>query len=130
MPIPAEPCVAIIDDDESFGRSVRRWMRAAEFAAATYRSAEEFLADPDNGRFDCLIVDIQLGGMSGLEMRRRLVAAGRRTPVIFITAFDDPSVIAEAERMGCEFLRKTVDGPHLLQAVQSACGSGSDHSVH
>lgn len=124
--------MAIIDDDESFGRSVRRWMHAAEFTAATYRSAEEFLADPENGRFDCLIVDVQLGGMSGLEMRRRLVAAGSRTPVIFITAYDDPAAIAEAERVGCAFLRKTVEGAHLLQAIRSACGPmvTSETAIH
>lgn len=124
--------MAIIDDDESFGRSVRRWMHAAAFTAATYRSAEEFLSDPDKGRFDCLIVDVQLGGMSGLEMRRRLVAAGSHTPVIFITAYDDPAVIAEAERAGCAFLRKTVDGVHLLEAIRSACGPmvRSEHLIH
>ena len=90
---------------------------------ASYRSAEEFLADPYNQRFACLLVDIQLGGMSGLEMQRRLASEGSRTPVIFITAYDDPVEIAEAERAGCAFLRKTDDGVQLMDAIRKACGA-------
>jgi FixJ family two-component response regulator len=112
--------VAVIDDDESFCRSVRRWLHAATFRAAIYRSAEAFLADPDNSRFTCLLVDVQLGGMSGLEMQRQLVARGSRTPVIFVTAYDDPAAIAEAREIGCvAFLRKTVGGARLLETIQS-----------
>lgn len=117
----ADPCVAIIDDDESFCRSVRRWMNAADFTAATYRSAEEFLADHGHWHFSCLLVDIQLGGMSGLEMHRRLVAEGCRTPVIFMTAYDDPAALADVERRGCCFLRKTDAGVRLMEAIRRAC---------
>lgn len=118
MAIRTDFSIAIIDDDESFCRSVRRWLQAATFSAAVYRSAEEFLADTDNCRFNCLLVDIQLGGMSGLDMHRRLIAAGNQTPVIFITAFDDPLAVAEALEQGCvAFFRKTVDGAELLQAI-------------
>ena len=120
MASPSEFNVAVIDDDESFCRSVRRWLRAATFGAAVYPSAEEFLADPDNARFACLLVDVQLGGMSGLEMQRRLVAQGNRTPVIFVTAYDDPAAISEALEIGCvAFLRKTVGGARLLETLQS-----------
>jgi FixJ family two-component response regulator len=112
--------VAVIDDDESFCRSVRRWLHAATFRAAIYRSAEDFLADPDNRRFDCLLVDVQLGGMSGLDMHRRLIAAGNLTPVIFITAYDDATAVSDALKLGCTaFFRKTVDGSELLQAIGS-----------
>ena len=113
--------VAVVDDDESFCRSVRRWLHASAFVATIYRSAEDFLADPYNERFACLLVDIQLGGMSGLEMQRELVAQGSRTPVIFITALDDPAAIAEAERSGCAFLRKTADGLDLMETIRTAC---------
>src|SRR5688572_32348559 len=93
-------CVAIIDDDESFCRSSSRMLRAAGIQSVTYSCAEEFLADPVRWRFACLLVDIQLGRMSGLEMQRKLVAEGNRTPVIFITAHDDPAARAQARQAG------------------------------
>ena len=83
------------------------------------------MADPYNQRFACLLVDIQLGGMSGFEMQRRLASEGSRTPVIFITAYDDPAAIADAERAGCAFLRKTDDGVQLMDAIRKACGAGT-----
>lgn len=123
----ARPCVAIIDDDEGFCRSVHRWIHAgAVFSAAMYRSGEEFLADPNKQRFACLLVDIQLGGMSGLELRRRLAAEGNRTPIVFVTAHDDAKAIAEAEGAGCAFLRKTVEGARLAAALRDACKLPSD----
>ena len=121
MTLHPELCVAVVDDDESFCRSVCRWLHASAFVAAVYPSAEEFLADPYNRRFACLLVDIQLGGMSGLEMQRELAAQGSHPPVIFMTALDDPAAIAEAECAGCAFLRKTVDGADLIATIRSAC---------
>ena len=91
------------------------------FVATIYPSAEDFLADPFKWRFDCLLVDVQLGGMSGLEMQRELAAQGSRTPVIFMTALDDPGAVDEAQRAGCPFLRKTVDGLDLMQAIRTVC---------
>ena len=74
-----EPCVAVVDDDLSFCRSVRRWLNASNFMTAIYYSAEDFLADPYKERFTCLFVDVQLGGMSGIEVQRRLAARGMVT---------------------------------------------------
>ena len=121
MTVHSHLSVAVVDDDECFCRSVSRWLHASAFVAAIYRSAEDFLEDPYNGRFACLLVDIELGGMSGLEMQRELVAQGSCAPVIFITALDDPTAIAEAERSGCAFLRKTVDGLDLMETIRMAC---------
>lgn len=119
-------CVAIIDDDESFCRSSARMLRAAGVQSVSYPSAEEFLADPVHRLFSCLLVDIQLGRMSGLEMQRRLVAQGSLTPVIFITAHDDPASRTEALQAGCvAFFRKTDDGVHLLEALRSILPAGS-----
>jgi FixJ family two-component response regulator len=86
-----DACIAIIDDDESFCRSSVRLLRATGLRSVSYLSAEAFLADPVGRRFDCLLVDIQLGGMSGLELLRKLSDEGCRTPVIFVTAYDDPA---------------------------------------
>ena len=115
-----DTCVAIIDDDESFCRSSGRMLRAAGYRSVMYPSAEDFLADPARRYFTCLLVDIQLGGMSGLEMQRKLVAEGDRTPIIFITAHDEPAARAEAQKAGCAgFFRKTDDGGLMLEALRT-----------
>ena len=115
-----DTCVAIIDDDESFCRSSGRLLRAAGYQSVIYASAEEFLADPVRRYFTCLLVDIQLGGMSGLEMQRKLAREGDRTPIIFITAHDEPAARAEAQQAGCAgFFRKTDDGVRMLDALRA-----------
>jgi FixJ family two-component response regulator len=121
-PQPDKYCIAIIDDDESFCRSSSRFLRAAGYQSVSFQSAEEFLADPTRDRYCCLMVDIQLGGMSGLEMQRRLAADGWRTPIIFITAHDDPAARAEAFQRGCaDFFRKSDAGARVLEAVGAFC---------
>jgi FixJ family two-component response regulator len=84
--------IAVVDDDENACRSLSRLLRAADFNAVTYPSAEAFLWDRKHPRFDCLVLDIQLGGMSGIELQRRLAAAGDATPVLFITGNDSPEI--------------------------------------
>jgi FixJ family two-component response regulator len=119
--------VAVVDDDESICRSLSRLLRAAQFQPITYASAEAFLADTKHPKFDCLVLDIQLGGMSGLEMRKRLSAVKDGTPVVFITAHDDPEVRAQAEASGCAgFFRKTDSGTDVLAAIRRA--TGLEHS--
>ena len=111
--------VAVVDDDESLCRSLGRLLRAAEIQPVTYSSAEAFLADTKHPRFDCLVLDIQLGGMSGIELQRRLLAAGEKTPVVFITAQDDSDLRAEAEAVGCAaFFRKSDSGTEVLEAIR------------
>ena len=111
--------VAVVDDDEKFCRSLGRLLSAAGMQSITYTSAEAFLADTKHPRFDCLLLDIQLGGMSGIELGRRLVAEGRYAPFIYITAHDDPDVRAGAEAAGCAaFFRKTDRGGDLLAAIR------------
>ena len=87
---------------------VGRLLRATGIQPITYSSAEAFLADTRHPEFDCLVLDIQLGGMSGIELAQEVVAKGGHTPFIYITAFDDPEVRATAEAMGCAgYFRKT-----------------------
>jgi FixJ family two-component response regulator len=113
--------IAVVDDDESICRSWSRLLRAAHFEAVTYPSAEAFLADTRHPRFECLVIDINLGGMSGLELRQRLAADEDLTPVIFITAQDEPEVRAQAEAAGCAgFFRKTDSGADVLAAIRRA----------
>ncbi len=111
--------VAVVDDDESFCRSLGRLIRAAGMQPITYASAEAFLADAKHPLFDCLVLDVHLGEMSGIDLGRRLVAEGRDAPFIFITAHDDPETRALAEAAGCAaFFRKTDPGAAVLEAIR------------
>jgi FixJ family two-component response regulator len=116
--------VAVIDDDPSLCRSLARLLQQSGFQAITFESAEQFLADPLRNHFDCLLVDIQLGGMSGIEMHGMLIKEANRTPVVYITAFDDPGAEAEAVKLGCAgFFRKTDTGQRILDAVSRVTAS-------
>lgn len=111
--------VAVVDDDQSLCRSFGRLLRAAGMQPVTYASAEAFLADRKQPRFDCLVFDVQLGGMSGIELGQRLAAEGWHAPVIFITAYDDPETRASAESAGCAaYFRKTDPGVEVLEAIR------------
>ncbi|HEX5132706.1 MAG TPA: response regulator [Candidatus Krumholzibacteria bacterium] len=116
--------VAIVDDDDSFRRSLERLLRAAHYQAVSYRSAEDFLADRKHPRFDCMLVDVALGGMSGLELGRRLAAVGAGTPIVYVTAHDDPATREAARVNGCAaFVSKVESNGVLLKAVADAIES-------
>jgi FixJ family two-component response regulator len=115
--------IAIVDDDINLCRSLERLLRAAGMQAVTYGSAEEFMADTGHPRFDCLLLDIQLGGMSGIELAHWLTAAGVRTPFIYVTAHDAPEVRDSAEASGCAaYFRKTDPGSEVIKAVRQFAG--------
>src|SRR5262245_50809605 len=101
------PLVAVVDDDPGMLRSVARWLTASGYDVQAFGSGEAFLSDPAAQHVICLILDIHLGGMSGLDLRRRLTASGSSIPVIFMTAIDDEVTHREALDTGCiAFLRK------------------------
>jgi FixJ family two-component response regulator len=113
--------VAVVDDDEKLCQSFGRLLRAAGLQSITYPSAEAFLADRKQPRFDCLVLDVQLGGMSGIELAQRLTAEGAPPPFIFITAHDDPAARGEAEAAGCAaYFQKTDSGAQVLEAIRRA----------
>ena len=121
MDMPRRTYIAIIDDDESLCRSLARLLHQAGYQPVTFVSAEDFLADPLRPHFQCLLVDVQLGGMSGIELHKQLNLVGNRAPVIYITAFDDPRAQAEATQAGCAgFFRKTDGAPEILSAIRHA----------
>jgi len=110
--------VAVVDDDENLRRSFARLLRAAGMRPITYPSAEAFLADTMHTRFDCLVLDVQLPGMSGLELQERLSAEGIATPILFITAYDDARSRGRAHALGCAgYFRKTDSGSDVLSAI-------------
>lgn len=113
--------VAIVDDDDSLCRSLGRLLRTAGIQLATYHSAELFLADAARPRFDCLLLDVQLEGMSGIELNERLQSEGAAIPVIFNTAHDEPEVRQRAVQTGCvAYLLKTEPGASVLAAIGRA----------
>jgi FixJ family two-component response regulator len=123
MSKPTPICVAVVDDDESLCRSLCRLLRAAGIRPVSYGSAEAFLADRERPRFDCLLLDVHLGGMSGIELGRKLTVDGGHTPFIYITAFDDPQTRADAEGSGCAaYFRKADAGADVLDAIRRLAG--------
>ena len=113
--------IAIVDDDESLCIAMSRLLRAAGYQPRSFSSAESFLEYSFSPEPACLLLDIQLGGMSGFELQRQLTLAGRSVPVIFITARDDDESREEAQSSGCSsFLRKTDSGQSVLRAIQAA----------
>ncbi len=113
--------VAVVDDDESLCRSLARLLRASGIHAVTYLSAEAFLDDSQRCEFDCLVLDVQLGGMSGIELNQRLAASDSTTPVIFLTAYEEPDVGWSALHPPCvAYLRKTEPAEVVLATIRQA----------
>ncbi|ESJ21487.1 response regulator receiver [Cupriavidus sp. HPC(L)] len=120
--------VAIIDDDESIRTATSGLVRSLGWAARTYSSAQAFLAAAGHASATCIISDIQMPAMSGLELLRLLRAQGSEIPVIFITAFCTEAIRREALRAGAvAFLCKPVNGAeiqHCLEIVASGSPAG------
>jgi FixJ family two-component response regulator len=111
--------VAVVDDDEHFCRSLGRLLRAAGMHPVMYASAEEFLADKKHPQFDCLVLDVHLGEISGIELGQQLATEGYGAPFICITAHEDPDTRARAEAAGCAaFFRKNDSGAAVLAAIR------------
>ena len=116
--------VAIVDDDVSVGRALTRLLRSADLRVLTYTSATEFLDTGISSVLDCVILDIHLGGMSGLELLSRLRELGHNLPVLIITAHDDAQAREAAARGGCAaYLLKPLDAKVLLEEVAAAVKS-------
>ena len=113
--------IAIVDDDESVQNALQDLMEADGLSARSFGSAEEFLRSGLQPKAACLIVDIRMPGMSGLELQARLKADRFDTPIIFITAHGDARVRMQAMREGAaEFLVKPFDDQVLLSRVRAA----------
>jgi FixJ family two-component response regulator len=113
--------IAIIDDDEAMQDSVRDLLEAAGFAARCFGSADEFLKSDLHGNAACLIVDIRMPKMSGLQLQAKLKEEECDVPIIFITAHGDARMRIQAMRSGAvEFLTKPFDHHVLLKRVRAA----------
>lgn len=113
--------VAVVEDDPSMRRSIERLLNAHGHQTHGYASAETFLESDFAATIGCLVLDIHLAVMSGIQLRRWLRDSGSRLPVIFITAVDDETLEVEAREAGCvAYLRKPFAAKFLLSAVDGA----------
>ncbi len=115
------PVIAIVDDDDSVRDATRRLVRSLGYSAVAFASAEEFLQSGQVRDTSCLITDVEMPGMNGVELQDRLIADDSHTPVIFITAFPTEKLRARALKGGAlGFLSKPFDVEHLLACLHSA----------
>jgi FixJ family two-component response regulator len=113
--------IAVIDDDESVRRSTSLLVESFGFRSVTSASAKHFLDSGHLADTSCLIVDVQIPGMNGLELQSELTAAGPHIPIIFITAYDDEETRRRAIEAGAvAFLAKPFTDERLLQTIHSA----------
>jgi FixJ family two-component response regulator len=116
--------VAILDDDDSMRSALQGLLKAVGLRAQAFASAEEFLKSGQQHHTSCLIADIRMPGMSGLELQSQLNAEHCRIPTIFITAHGDAKMRLQALRAGAvEFLSKPFDDEVLLESVRAALES-------
>ena len=117
--------ISVVEDDQSFRESMGRLMRSLGYTVEIFSSATEFLASPRLAETACLIADIHMPVLTGLELYRRLIDMGNAIPTILVTAFpnDVDRARALSEGVVC-YLRKPVDDEHLTQCVCAALRSG------
>jgi FixJ family two-component response regulator len=116
-----QPLVRVVDDDESVRRSVSDLLRSVGFPVATYGSAQDFLAADEPGTPGCLVLDVHLPGLTGLDLQQELVGTERALPIVFLTGLGDIPMSVRAIKSGAvEFLTKPFDTRALLEAVRLA----------
>jgi len=120
------PLIAIVDDDRSVRNAVGRLLRSVGFRVAPFATAEDFLLAPQHHETACLIVDLCMPGMNGLELQRQLAARQRYLPIIFISAYSDANARAQALQAGAvAFLHKPFSNTVLLDTIYAALARDS-----
>lgn len=118
---PEAQTIAVVEDDESVREALGNLLLSMGLEVQTFATAEDFLAWPQHARIACLVSDIQLPGIGGLELQRRIVSTGDAVPVILITAFPRDHIRRQAEEQGAvALLAKPFDGGHLVDCIQRA----------
>ena len=121
MTAPTAPLVFIVDDDSSVRKSLARLVRAAGFDVETFASAREFLTRPRYDGPSCLVLDVRMPGLSGLDLQETLATAGQPLSIVFITGFPDVRARVKAMKGGAiDFLSKPVNDKDLLDAIERA----------
>ena len=113
--------IAVVDDDDSFRRATTSFVRSLGYTALQFASAEAFLKSDRLHDTDCLISDVQMPGMNGVELQSKLIVQGYRLPIIFVTAFSEMRVRAQALGAGAiGFLAKPFSGEELITCLNEA----------
>lgn len=116
--------VAIVEDDESYRLAVQRLLKSAGLSVRSFASAEDFLSSGQQQETGCLIADIRMPGMSGLDLQAKLISDHYPIPTIFMTAHGDEKMRMQAMRAGAvKFFTKPFDGENLIEAVRVALES-------
>ena len=117
----SQALIAIVDDDESVREATKTFVRSLGHQASTFASAEEFLKSEQVHDTSCLITDVQMPGLSGIDLQDHLVARGHSIPTIFMTGYPDVSVQARAMKAGAVgFLSKPYNVDHLIGCLDKA----------
>jgi len=117
----SDAIIAIVDDDPSVRQGLQRLIRSAGWKPETFGSAQEFLDRRRTEAPSCLVLDLQLPGLSGLDLQKQMAEAGLETPIVFLTGHGDIPASVKAMKAGAiEFLTKPVDEEDLLRAIQEA----------
>jgi FixJ family two-component response regulator len=123
--LPNVPIISIVDDDDSVRSSLRSLVRSLGFDARTFASANDFLHSPSRDETNCLITDLQMPGLSGIDLQRLLSGEDRKIPIIFVTAFPDDRARARAMEGGAlGFLSKPFEGQRLIELIDRAIETG------
>ena len=122
------PMISIIDDDESIRLATESLIRSLGFVAFTFESAEDFLRSPQVEVTSCLISDIQMPGMTGIELQDHLIAHGYRIPIIFITAFPEERIRKRAQDAGAVgFFSKPFDCLAMIKSLDGVLNPNRAH---
>jgi len=122
--------ISIVDDDESVREATKSLVRSLGYHAVTFGSAEEYLVSECLHDTSCLIADVQMPGMSGVDLQARLIASGHRTPIIFITAFPEDRICARAMTAGAYgFLSKPYKDDQLIECLDRALKDGESNGT-
>jgi FixJ family two-component response regulator len=117
--------VSIVDDDESFGDSMRRLLRSLDYSVAVFSSGAQFLASPHLPATACLVADIHMPEMTGVELYEHLIERGHAIPTILVTAYPDDHVKERMLQRGVEcYLRKPLEEAALIDCLRSAVARG------
>jgi FixJ family two-component response regulator len=115
------PSVAIVDDEEGIRKALSRLLRASGLDAESYANGQEFLDAAAGQRPDCVVLDLHMPGMSGLQVLRKLKTQGQRLSIVVITAHDEPETREQCIDAGaCAYLRKPLEDRLLLNAISAA----------
>ena len=127
MPKSPPKLIAVVDDDASFRLATDRFLRSRGYAVESFASAADFLCSDRSSETSCVITDVRMPTMGGIELQATVRAQGRDLPFIFITAFPEPAVRLQALHDGATcFLSKPFDAPALIKCLETALGAHND----